>query len=63
MKTKTEESIVINLIRKEGEAPATFDIPACAKCTNACKKCRLNFMLNLETEDKLQETSITVGLN
>ena len=63
MKTKTEESIVINLIRKEGEAPATFDIPVCAKCTNACKKCRLNFMLNLETEDKIQEAPITIGLN
>lgn len=63
MITKNEETIAINLIRKEGEAPATFEIPSCAKCTKACQKCRLNFMMNLATEDKPMESPISISTN
>ena len=63
MKTKTKDTIIINLLQSEGESRGTFEIPSCAKCEKACKKCRLAFMMNLESEQNTINQEITVSTN
>ena len=33
-----------------------FVIPACSNCKNACKKCRVQFFIDLAKQSKLHES-------
>ena len=61
MSHTSDRDIKIELLRKETQTPISFEFPKCARCTNACKNCRIAFLMNKIAEQRGIETPETIA--
>ena len=50
MNTKKNDTISIEFLKKDHELQSDFQFPKCARCTNACKRCKLTYLMDISAK-------------